>query len=143
MSVISSDVGRNKTASGWLADALENKKITYSFKQIKDGDGNSVTADEQSKITDAGTYEIYAISSDDDFAIKKDSLGTINVAKGICEAPDAAPTLTATVTEDRRSFIVSADISSVTNKEGKIVEDSFNNGKFSTDNTFAAEKEDA
>ncbi|MCR5204419.1 MAG: chitobiase/beta-hexosaminidase C-terminal domain-containing protein [Lachnospiraceae bacterium] len=141
LSVISSDTGRNKTASEWLADALENNKITYSFKQIKDGDGNSVTADEQSKITDAGTYEIYAISSDDDFAIKKDSLGTINVAKGICEAPDAAPTLTATVTEDRRSFIVSADISSVTNKEGKIVEYSFNNGKFSTDNTFAAEKE--
>ena len=58
------------------------------------------------------------------------------------EAPDNAPVLNVSVSEDKTKYIVSVDTSSVTNKDGKVIEYSFDGENYGTTNTYVADAEE-
>ena len=129
---------KKATVDAWIKKAVTEKRISFSFKQIKDGDGKNVSSELKTVVTNAGTYEIYATVTDDECSIKNQSIGTFIIAKAATENPEGSFTLVSTATDNDESFIVTADTSSITNKKGKTIEFSFNGGEYGTVNSFTA-----
>lgn len=119
--------GNVDAVTTWLATT---PTITYSYLQLTDGDGETVSnATAAADVTAAGTYGVYASVTDDNIAIANDSLGTIAVGKGTATVPNGAPTLGApVVSSDKSAYEVTADTSAVNNASGQTFEYSFNGG---------------
>lgn len=143
-SVKADAIGDNAEIVGaWLQEALAAGKVNYSFLWTANGDGGAVTdAIKKNTVKDAGTYSIFAASDDPAVVIADEALGSFTVYKAKAEAPNASPSLDITVSEDKTAYIVSVNASAVTNAYGKIMEYSFNDGKYSSETAYVAGPEE-
>ena len=141
LKAITDDEDKNTALEALLVSAMTNEKISFSFKQIKDGIGRAISnAAVAGTVKDVGTYLIYAVSSDPRVRITDDSIGTLTVGKS-----SEDPVLTdATkyifdVSEDKKSYIVRVNLSAISNAEGRTLEYSLDGEAFTTENAFVAD----
>ncbi len=141
LKAITDDEDKNTAIEALLVSAMTNEKISFSFKQIKDGIGRAISnAAVAGTVKDVGTYLIYAVSSDPRVRITDDSIGTLKVGKS-----SEDPVLTdATkyifdVSEDKKSYIVRVNLSAISNAEGRTLEYSLDGEAFTTENAFVAD----
>ncbi len=119
----------------------ETTDLSFKYKRLKDGYGEVTDSNVYETLNIPLDYEVY-ISSDssEDFNFADVSFGTVTVVKGEqTVVPDGTIALSKTgVTSDKDKYIVTANVSELTNGSSYALEYSFNDGEFSSTNTYEA-----